>query len=383
MNNSSVVVPSSSGGEPTESLPLNVSIQIIQAVLSTLVMICSLFGNVLVICVVMQSLRMRTVTNFLIVNMACADILYTLVSFPPLFVMIFDEYDWAMSRRGLGIFFCQVVNFGQYMLVPVSVLTLAAIAFDRFFAILMPLRRIINKRVFRCIVIVIWVTSAAVAAPLLYALQVTVDSNGGLTCDEKWAPLFDENTAHRDYALVLFFIMFCLPISVMIALYSVICRHLWSIKPPGEMEQEESKNLIKRRNSRRSVVKMLITVVAVFIISWLPLQIANLIFYFQEVDISESLHFACEIFMRASCAFNPLVYAVFSENYRQGFKKVFARCCCSKIKAFVPQRAFSTSSSRQQTAPSLLRSDYALSRREGGKKSCREVKEEDQEEHQI
>ncbi|XP_022780787.1 RYamide receptor-like [Stylophora pistillata] len=383
MNNSSILVQSPPGDEPTSAPSLNMSIQIIQAVLSSLVMVGSLFGNTLVICVVTQSLRMRTVTNFLIVNMACADILYTLVSFPPLFVMIFDGYEWAMSSRGLGIFFCQVVNFGQYMLVPVSVLTLAAIAFDRFFAILIPLKRIISKRVFRYLVIAIWVTSAAVAAPLLYALQVTRDSKGGLSCAEKWAPVFDETTARRDYTLVLFSVIFCLPISVMIALYSIICRHLWSIKPPGETEQEESKNLIKRRNSRRNVVKMLITVVAVFIISWLPWQIVSLIFYFQEVSISESLYFSCEIFMRASCAFNPLVYAVFSENYRQGFKKVLARCCCSKIKAFVPQRAFSTSSSRQQTAPFLLKSDYALSRREGSKKACREVKDNHHEEHQI
>ena len=267
------------------------------------------------------------------------------------------------------------------MLVPVSVLTLAAIAFDRFFAILMPLKRIFNKRVFRWILAVIWVTSAAVATPLLYALEVTKEETGGLTCNEDWAPAFDNDTARKNYALVLFSVIFCLPICVMIVLYSVICRHLWSIKPPGETEREESKSLIKRRNSRRKVVKMLITVVVLFIVSWLPLQIATFLFYFQGVTISESLYFACEIFMRASCALNPLVYAVFSENYRQGFKKVLGRCCFSKLSAFVPQRAASCSSSRQQTAPSFVKSDYALSKRDGSKRSYQEI--EGEEEHQI
>jgi len=150
MDNSSVMSQNVSDGTG-ETLSLSVPIQIIKTLATGLVMIGSLFGNSLVICVVLQSLRMRTVTNYLIVNMACADILYTLVATPPLFVMIFEGYSWAMSNRGLEIFFCQVVNFGQYMLVPVSVLTLAAIAFDRFFAILMPLKRIINKRVFNWI----------------------------------------------------------------------------------------------------------------------------------------------------------------------------------------------------------------------------------------
>lgn len=380
MNNSSVMSQSISGGT-SETAPTNVSIQIIQTITAVLVMIGSFFGNSLVICVVLQSLRMRTVTNFLIVNMACADILYTVVAMPPLFVMIFEGYSWAMSNRGLGIFFCQVVNFGQYMLVPVSVLTLAAIAFDRFFAILMPLKRIINKRVFNWIIAVIWVTSIAVATPMLFSLRVIEDDDGSLTCNENWAPAFDNETAPKNYALVLFCVVFCLPICIITVLYAVICRHLWYMKAPGETEREESKNLLKRRNSRRKVVKMLITVVVVFIISWLPLQIATFMYFFQQAVISESLYFACEILMRASCAINPALYAIFSENYRQGFKRVLARCCCSKLSAFIPQRVASSSSSRQQTVPSVMRSENALSKRNYSKKSYDEAEGED--EHQI
>lgn len=287
-------------GDTWETTPLNVSIQIIKTVATVLVMIGSFFGNSLVICVVLQSLRMRTVTNYLIVNMACADILYTLVATPPLFVMIFEGFSWAMSNRGLGIFFCQVVNFGQYMLVPVSVLTLAAIAFDRFFAILIPLKRIINKRVFNWILAVIWVTSIAVATPMLCVLRVIEDEEGSLTCIENWEPAFDNETASKNYALILFSVVFCLPICVITVLYTVICRHLWYMKPPGETEREESKNLLKRRNSRRKVVKMLITVVVVFIVSWLPWQIATFMFFFRDADVSESLYFACEILDRKS-----------------------------------------------------------------------------------
>lgn len=379
MNNSSVMSQNDSDST-WETAPLSVPTQIIKTLATVLVMIGSFFGNSLVICVVLQSLRMRTVTNYLIVNMACADILYTLVASPPLFVMIFEGYSWAMSSRGLGIFFCQVVNFGQYTLVPVSVLTLAAIAFDRFFAILMPLKRIINKRVFNWIIVVIWVTSVAVATPTLWVLRVIEDEDGSLSCEENWEPAFDNETASKNYALILFLVIFCLPICVITVLYTVICRHLWYMKPPGETEREESKNLLKRRNSRRKVVKMLITVVLVFIVSWLPLQIANFMFFFQRVVVSESLYFACEILMRASCALNPAVYAIFSENYRQGFKRVLARCCCSKFLAFSPQRVASSSSSRHQTVPSVLRSEYALSKRSCSK-NCEEAEGED--EHQM
>ena len=357
-----------------------IAIQICKTVASALVMIASLFGNTLVICVVLQSVRMRTVTNYLIVNMACADMLYTLVAMPPLFVMIFDGYSWAMATRGRGIFFCQVVNFAQYMLVPVSVLTLAAIAFDRFFAIMMPLKRIINKRVFNWILLVIWLTSIAVATPTLYSVRV-IESNISLSCDEDWAPAFDNETAPMIYMLVLFSVMLCLPLFIITVLYTIICRHLWFTKPPGETEREESKNLIKRRNSRKKVVKMLLTVVVVFIISWLPLQIANFIYFFdRSVEITDQVYFACEFLMRASCALNPAVYAIFSENYRQGFKRVLARCCCYRLSSFIPRRA-SSSSSRQQTVPTILRSEHGLSKPSYNRRSCQGAGAE--EEHQF
>ena len=376
MNNS--VVSQDMSNDTSEMAALSTTIQVFKTAVSALVMIASLFGNTLVVCVVLQSLRMRTVTNFLIVNMACADMLYTIFAMPPFFVMIFEGYNWAMANRGRGIFFCQVVNFAQYMLVPVSVLTLAAIAFDRFFAILMPLKRIINKRVFNWILLVIWLTSVAVATPLLYSLQV-VEIDGDLTCGEDWSPAFDNESAPKIYMLLLFSVVFCLPLCIITVLYAIICRHLWFTKPPGETEREESKNLIRRRNSRKKVVKMLITVVVVFLTSWLPLQIANFLFL-QNVTVSEPLYFTCEFFMRASCALNPAVYAIFSENYRQGFKRVLGRCCCFRLAGFVP-RSVSTSSSRQQTAPTFLRSEHGLSKRSCSKKDFQPVGGED--EHQC
>ena len=354
------------------------SILVCKTLATALLMVASLVGNALVICVVLQSLRMRTVTNYLIVNMACADMLYTLIAMPPLFVMIFEGYNWAMGNRGRGIFFCRVVNFAQYMLVPVSVLTLAAIAFDRFFAILMPLKRIINKRVFYWILLVIWLISIAVATPMLYALRVIEGDAGSLSCDENWAPAFDNETAPKIYTLMFFSVVFCLPLCVITVLYTIICRHLWFTKMPGETEREESKNLIRRRNSRKKVVKMLIAVVVVFLISWLPLQVASFLYSYQNMIISEPLYFACEFLMRSSCALNPAVYAIFSENYRQGFKSALVRCCCLKFSGF--QRG-SSLSLRQPTVPTVLRSEHGFSRRYGSGKSWRETG--DEEEHKF
>ena len=359
-----------STGETAPPASADVFIILLKTVATGLLMMVSLIGNTLVVCVVFQSLRMRTVTNYLIVNMACADFLYTLVAGPPLVIMILEEENWAMGSRGRGIYFCQVVNVAQYILIPVSLLTLAAIAFDRFFAILIPLKRIITKRVFNWILLAIWMTSAAIGAPMIYSLRIDI-FEGELRCYEEWTPAFDDESAKRIYTIVSFAVVFCFPLFIITVLYTIICRHLWFMKMPGEIGQEESHNFIKHRNSRRKVVKMLIAVVVVFLASWLPLSVANLLLYFStDTYIPDSVYFTCLFLMRASCALNPAVYAIFSENYRQGFKRVLARCSCFKISGLNPQRSSSTS--RNQTVPSFSRNEQLLPRRTTCKKSLRQ-----------
>ena len=358
----SLSIPNSTS-ETVLQEPTEIFIILCKIVPTALLMIASLVGNTLVICVVFQSLRMRTVTNYLIVNMACSDFLYTIVAVPPLFIMILQEENWAMQSRGRGIYFCQVVNVAQYILIPVSLLTLAAIAFDRFFAILLPLKRIINERVFNWILLVIWATSAAVGAPMIYSLRVREEHAGEFSCEEDWAPAFDNQAAPKIYTIVSFAVVFCFPLCITTVLYTVICRHLWFMKMPGETGQEESHNLIRRRKSRRKVVKMLIAVVVVFLVSWLPLCVANLLLYFSpDTEIPSSVYFTCLFLMRASCALNPAVYAIFSENYRHGFKRVLAKCYCFRISRLNSQNG-SSSTLRNQTVPSFVRSEQLLSRR--------------------
>lgn len=64
---------------------------------------------------------------------------------------------------------------------------------------------------------------------------------------------------------------------------------------PGEIEQEESKNLIRHCSSHTKVVRMLIAIVAGFLVCWLPLQVASLLYSYQNMNISELLHFAITV----------------------------------------------------------------------------------------
>ena len=289
------------------------------------VILLSLFGNVMVVRVVHKNRRMRTITNYLIINMALADLLTTVFNMLPTLYWIFRGFDvWAIGGW-IGEIFCKLLNFAQSVSITVSVLTLCAIAFDRFFAIFRPLKRVITFPVAKGIIGTTWLSSIVISGPQLYVLTSTGEK-GLAQCVEKWGPPFDAATSPRDYTIALFFLLYALPLAVIALLYTVIMLKLWRRQAPG---QELTLNQENKDKTNRKVLKMLVTVVIVFVLSWLPLYVRMFVMF------AESHRYACGLpydmdfltlyFGHANSAINPYIYVIFNENYRRGFKTVLSR----------------------------------------------------------
>lgn len=107
----------------------------------TLIFVLALLGNGIVIYVVGTTPRMRTVTNFFIVNLAVGDILMTLFCVPFSFMSVLVLAYWPFGQT-----LCHLVNYTQAVSVLVSAYTLVAISIDRYMAIMWPLRPRITKR---------------------------------------------------------------------------------------------------------------------------------------------------------------------------------------------------------------------------------------------
>lgn len=296
----------------------------VKAVAYITVILLSLFGNVVVIHVVQKNQRMRTITNYLIINMALADLLTTVFNMLPTLYWIFSGLDaWAVGGW-LGQTLCKLLNFAQSVSVTVSVLSLCAIAFDRFFAITWPLKRVITFRVAKCIITSSWLSSITIAGPQLYVLTTT-GKQGLAQCVEIWVPPFNQATAARDYTIALFVLLYALPLAIIAFLYTVIMFKLWRRRTPG---QELILNQENMEKTNRKVLKMLVTVVIVFALSWLPLYVRMFVM-FAESDrfvcgLPYDMDFLTLFFGHANSAINPFIYVIFNENYRKGFKTVLS-----------------------------------------------------------
>ena len=307
--------------------PDSLTEQVIKCIAYFIIMFGSLIGNVLVICVVIMNRQMRTVTNYLIVNMAVADLLITAFAMPvSIKLLVTGHMDWSNSV--FSDILCKLIPFNQSLSIASSVLSLAAIAVDRFLAIMFPLKRYMTFQISYGIMALVWIVGIAVNSPILYAQKV-VSIEGNWYCLEIWTPAFTEE-ASKDFTVVLFVVFYLIPLLTMSILYSFIVHKLWVRKVPGNQTAENQR---RSEKSKKKVLKMLMTVVIIFALCWLPVYISQFIHFFDKENFPCGpplvLGFIGYFLGHANSAINPAIYAIFNSNFRKGFRDVLL-CRCRR-----------------------------------------------------
>ena len=97
-----------------------------------LIVLVGIFGNALVIIVVITNAQMRSTTNMLILNLAVADLLFITLCVP------FTATDYALNYWPFGLLWCQTVQYLIYATSYVSIYTLILMSIDRFMAVVFP-----------------------------------------------------------------------------------------------------------------------------------------------------------------------------------------------------------------------------------------------------
>ena len=279
------------------------------------IMFGSLIGNVLVICVVIINRQMRTVTNYLIVNMAVADLLITVFVVPVAIKLLVTEH-MDLSSGVFSNILCKLIPFTQSLSIASSVLTLTAITFDRFLAVMFPLKRYVTFQVSYGIMVVVWIVGIAVNSPILYAQRVVM-YNGQWFCLEIWTPVFTEE-ASKHFTIVIFIMFYLVPVLTMAVLYSFVVYKLWVRKVPGNPSLE---NHLRAQKSKKKVLKMLMTVVILFALCWLPVYVHQFIYFFDEENFPcgppEILSFMGYFLGCSNSMINPTIYVIFNADFRK------------------------------------------------------------------
>uniref|UniRef100_A0A8C3GKH7 G-protein coupled receptors family 1 profile domain-containing protein n=1 Tax=Cairina moschata TaxID=8855 RepID=A0A8C3GKH7_CAIMO len=283
-----------------------------------LVVLVGIFGNYLLLYVICKSKKMHNVTNFFIGNLAFSDMLMCATCVPFTLAYAFNPQGWVFGR-----FLCYFVFLMQPMTVYVSVFTLTAIAVDRYYATVHPLKRRLSVAGCAYVVGGIWLLSGALVAPAVaHTYHVEFQQQGFAICEEFWV---EEEAQRLAYAYSTLILTYILPLSALSLSYLCISVRLRNRVVPGHPTQSQAES---ERLRKRKIFRLVALVVAAFGVCWLPIHVFNVI---RDIDIGLIhkryfllIQLLCHWFAMSSSCCNPFLYAWLHDRFRGELRRMFS-----------------------------------------------------------
>lgn len=294
------------------TLPANkLAVKIPKYLISSGIFLTSLCGNSFVCWAVWKRLRMRTVMNYFLVNLAIADLAFTLICLPFDLPVQENSCVWPYFEA-----LCKALFPLQTMCAYASVFTLTAIGFSRYRAIVHPLKTQMGLAATKRIIIAIWIASFALVLPYVLVLKVNPTTSH---CAESWPE--PKQIYSRVYSFAIFFTQYALPLTVVFGSYLKICHELRTNGTPKADGRAQPAHAL----DAEKVLKMSIVVTVVFAVCALPNHIVWMVLDFAENNCAQcnTWVIVANMFIFANSAADPVVYTIFSEKYREEFKNLF------------------------------------------------------------
>ncbi|CDQ56724.1 neuropeptide Y receptor type 1 [Oncorhynchus mykiss] len=289
-----------------------------------------LIGNICLVFVITRQKEMRNVTNIFIANLSISDILMCIVCLPVTIIYT------LMDRWILGEALCKVTPFVQCISVTVSVFSLVLIAMERHQLIIHPTgwKPVVGHSYLA--VAITWMVACFISLPFL-SFNVLTNSpfqnislpfnpfTDHFICMERWP------SEHKRLAYTTFLLLFqyCLPLILILVCYLRIFLRLRRRKYMVERTRD---NRQKKAKGSKRINAMLASIVAVFALCWLPLNIFNTVFDWNHQAIPSCQHdiifSACHLTAMASTCVNPIIYGFLNSNFQKELKSTLYRCRC-------------------------------------------------------
>lgn len=345
------ITPSSSLRPPQPCFVLDPTpLKIARICAYCLVIFASLVGNFLIITVTWKiKLLNRKSIHYSIVNMALADIFLSLYM-PRVISLVYAGFEWQVGGMA-GELFCRISTLLNQTCTATSILTVVAISFDRFIAVVYPLRLgflTVNRT--KLTLLFIWLAAFVFRFPMVYAASL----NEKQLCYIQLDQTFGQGTAKIYYFLNLI-CLFALPFLAILILYSAILVTLKRRKPPKIDTVLRNSWHQRKEQTARKVLQMATAVAVAFVLCWF-LYFIRLILFSYQIHITCDVQFIRLFLAHSNSAINPCLYVAFCENYRRGMKKILSQMRCLQI--------YFTTNYNFPSTPAAKRSDVIFSERQ-------------------
>lgn len=290
---------------------------LVTTILFSAILAASLAGNSLVVFTVLRRKSMKTPCNYFIMNIALADIGVGLIAAPLRILEIFTSWPF-------GDFMCHFLWPIQDVFVCVSVLTHTTIGLERYRAIVKPFSPKITLRKTKVIIIILWLGCyCASGVPQSFLLE-SIEHMGWKYCIIQWPSLI----FRRCYIMYLVLVFIVIPLVVQSWCYIKIVTELNRKKEFGASTRIVSRNndeRLRRQQSKRRMIRMLITSLVVFQLCYLPRGTLMVVLEFMPVEVilgSQIIAYADLISLvlyYCKHIVNPVILFAMSADFRKAF----------------------------------------------------------------
>ncbi|XP_034552377.1 adenosine receptor A3-like [Notolabrus celidotus] len=290
-------------------------------VLEGLIAVACFLGNVLVVCAVCIGIRdsLREPTFCFLVSLAVADLLVGMAAVP--LAVLLDG--WVSLTPDLCLVLCCVL----LVLTQASVLSLLAIAVDRYLRLHSPLRykALASQKRTWTAVSVCWALSCLLGFTPLFGwnnYSLASDSTNTSSFSLSSSPPCTFLSVISLPFMVYFNFMGCVmaPLLVMTFLYT---RIFWSLQ--GRLREscpQAQASLLREKRLACSLALVLI----LFAVCWIPLHLMNCLLLFHGPQaVPQGTLYAGILLSHANSAVNPVVYAYRIPKIQQAYSQIWRR----------------------------------------------------------
>ncbi|KAM6927619.1 opsin-1, short-wave-sensitive 2 [Xenentodon cancila] len=260
--------------------------------------------NILTIACTAQYKKLRSHLNYILVNLAAANLLVSMVGSFTAFC------SFACRYFIFGPLACKIEGFAATLGGMVSLWSLAVIAFERWLVICKPLGNFAFKPEHALVCCAFtWVFGLIASAPPLVGWSRYIPEGLQCSCGPDW---YTTNNKYNNESYVMFLFCFCfaVPFATIVFCYSQL---LITLKMAAKAQAESAST----QKAEKEVTRMVVVMVLGFLVCWMPY--ASFAVWVvnnrgQTFDLRLATIPAC--FSKASTVYNPIIYVVLNKQFR-------------------------------------------------------------------
>ncbi|XP_053562612.1 adenosine receptor A3 [Bombina bombina] len=301
----------------------------------TLIGISAFFGNIMVILAVKLNPGLQNTTFYFIVSLALADLAVGILVVP---LAIIVTLNMELHFHACLFMSCLII-----ILTNASILSLLAIAIDRYLRIKIPTRYriVMTSRVIYISIFSVWIVSFLMGIVPMFGWN-----------NRSNLPKEDQDTLNCTFTSVMSmnymvyfntFLWVFLPLLIMLGLYIEI---FYLIRKQMKLQAFSSTGRSSFYGKEYKTAKSLALVLLFFALSWLPLSILNCVSFFNptvnDLDVFQLSLFLAILLSHANSIMNPIIYAFKIQKLKDAYIRIIKSC-------FLQTTVLSDSASNEQT----------------------------------